>query len=76
MKITRISVYRALLPIPGGYTFAKGKAVTVADTTITRIDTDTGVVVNFRDPNYCPDSGGFHPVEIAIGPDGGTPTSQ
>lgn len=35
------------------------------------IDTSTGAVINFRDQQYCPDSGGYHPVEIAIGPDGG-----
>lgn len=35
------------------------------------IDTGTGVIVTFRDPDYCPDSGGYHPVEISIDPDGG-----
>lgn len=35
------------------------------------IDTGTGVIVGFKDPNYCPDSGGYHPVEISISPDGG-----
>ena len=51
------------------------------DTTTVRLmaesisdDTSTGVhessismiTLNFRDPNYGPESGGFHPVEIAI----------
>lgn len=34
------------------------------------IPPNAGAVINFRDPNYCPDSGGFHPVEIRINPDG------
>lgn len=34
------------------------------------IDTSNGVIVTFRDPQYCADSGGYHPVEIAIAPDG------
>lgn len=31
---------------------------------------ETGAVVSFRDPDHCPDSGGFHPVEVSISPDG------
>lgn len=31
---------------------------------------DTGAVLSFRDPNYSPQGGGFHPVEIAINLDG------
>ncbi len=27
---------------------------------------ETGVILNFRDPDYSPESGGFHPVEIYI----------
>ena len=29
-----------------------------------------GICLNFRDPHYGPERGGFHPVEIAIGADG------
>jgi len=29
-----------------------------------------GICLKFRDPDYGPERGGFHPVEIAIGPDG------
>lgn len=29
-----------------------------------------GVILNFRDPDYSPERGGYHPVEIAIGSDG------
>ena len=29
-----------------------------------------GVTLSFRDPNYSPERGGFHPVEICIAPGG------
>lgn len=31
---------------------------------------DTGATINFRDPDYSACTGGFHPVELGIGPDG------
>lgn len=31
---------------------------------------ETGAIITFRDPDHCPDTGGFHPVEIAVGPGG------
>lgn len=34
------------------------------------ITVDVGAIVTFRDPDYSPESGGYHPVEIAIGPGG------
>ncbi len=44
MKITRIAVYQLDVPLlHGGYRFAKDRLVTVADTTVVRIDTDEGV---------------------------------
>ncbi len=43
MKITSISVYKKDLPIIGGYQFAKGKRVDIADSTLVRIDTDAGL---------------------------------
>src|SRR5438105_1843413 len=44
MKITRISAYRADLPLhEGSYKWSGGKAVTVFDTTVVRVDTDEGV---------------------------------
>lgn len=30
------------------------------------IPAQTGVILNFRDPGYSPETGGFHPVEISI----------
>ncbi len=44
MKITRIAVHQVDVPLAdGGYTFAKGRHVATADTTVVRIDTDEGV---------------------------------
>ena len=34
------------------------------------VSTEQGIVINFRDKNYSPETGGFHPVEIAVNPDG------
>lgn len=31
---------------------------------------NSGAVITFRDPDYCADTGGFHPVEVAVTPDG------
>lgn len=30
----------------------------------------SGAVLSFRDPDFTPEAGGFHPVEIAVAPDG------
>src|SRR5262245_24080207 len=44
MKIQRISAYRVELPLhEGSYRWSGGKAVTVFDSTVARIDTDEGV---------------------------------
>lgn len=44
MKITRISVYRIVMPLKfGGYTWAKGKTLVEADSTVVRLDTDDGL---------------------------------
>jgi hypothetical protein len=34
------------------------------------IDISGGIILNFRDPHYSAESGGFHPEEIAIDRDG------
>lgn len=34
------------------------------------ISTSSGAVISFRDPDFTPETGGFHPVEIAVAPDG------
>jgi hypothetical protein len=33
-------------------------------------DVSNGVILNFRDPTYSAESGGLHPVEISIDPEG------
>ncbi len=44
MKIRRISAYRVELPLrEGSYRWSGGKAVTVFDSTVVRVDTDEGV---------------------------------
>jgi cis-L-3-hydroxyproline dehydratase len=45
MKITRITAYRVELPLQeGSYKWSGGKAVTVFDSTVVRVETDAGVV--------------------------------
>lgn len=44
MKIGRIRVYGVNLPVKGGrYAWSKGKSVSTVDTSIVRVDTDTGL---------------------------------
>ncbi|NNF65455.1 MAG: mandelate racemase/muconate lactonizing enzyme family protein [Acidimicrobiia bacterium] len=62
MKITRISVYQLdVRLLDGGYRFAKGRLVEVADTTVVRIDTDEGLVgwgeTTPLGPSYLPSYG-------------------
>ena len=33
-------------------------------------DTTEGVVLNFKDPSYSPERGGYHPVEVMVSADG------
>ncbi len=45
MRITRISAYRVELPLhEGSYKWSGGKAVTVFDSTVVRVETDAGLV--------------------------------
>jgi L-alanine-DL-glutamate epimerase-like enolase superfamily enzyme len=45
MRITRIAAYRVELPLhEGSYKWSGGKAVTVFDSTIVRVETDAGIV--------------------------------
>jgi hypothetical protein len=34
------------------------------------VDTSDGVILNFRDPDYSAESGGYHPVEICVNAQG------
>ena len=44
MRITRIAAYRVELPlVEGSYKWSGGKAVTVFDSTVVRVDTDEGI---------------------------------
>lgn len=36
----------------------------------TQFAAQSGAVLSFRDPDFTPEAGGFHPVEIAVAPDG------
>ena len=31
-----------------------------------KVDASSGVILNFRDSNYSPETGGYHPVEVMI----------
>jgi Protein of unknown function (DUF2787) len=44
------------------------KLVSILTTEIEKsgIDTSTGVIINFRDPDYNSETGGYHPVEISV----------
>ncbi len=33
------------------------------------VDPKDGIILNFRDPDYSAESGGYHPVEVMIGSD-------
>ena len=46
--------------------------VQVIDSVIHSADTPNGdgAIVNFRDPDYCAEKGGFHPVELSLSPSG------
>jgi hypothetical protein len=54
-------------PIPVSHQF-----IQLLETEIEKGGTDPkyGVILNFRDPDYSAESGGFHPVEIMISSDG------
>jgi hypothetical protein len=34
------------------------------------IEVDDGIIISFRDPDFTPEGGGFHPVEFALRKDG------
>jgi hypothetical protein len=36
----------------------------------TEVNTTEGVILNFRDPNYSAEDGGYHPVEICVNAQG------
>ncbi|GFO62329.1 DUF2787 family protein [Geomonas paludis] len=46
------------------------KLVAIIEQELSAMPTATGMVLSFRDPNYSPETGGFHRVEVAVAPDG------
>ena len=59
--------------IRDGYAIAlQAQFVDILDAVIADnpVDAEGGICLNFRDPHYGPERGGFHPVEIAIAADG------
>ena len=58
---------------PEGYVLPVTKALTTILQQLidqSTIDTSNGVVINFRDPDYSAEHGGYHPVEIALSANG------
>ena len=56
-------MHRDGCPLPVTRAFAAIVEETIAGA---GINSDHGIVLNFRDPTYSPGTGGFHPVEVAI----------
>ena len=55
--------------IRDGYAIAlQAQFVEILDAVIAAnpVDAEGGVCLNFRDPHYSPERGGYHPVEVAI----------
>jgi len=48
------------------------RLITIIETQIKKDDFDgsNGVILNFKDPDYSAEAGGYHPVEIAINSEG------
>ena len=61
----RINQHSCLLPISDALANIIHDEIVGAE-----VDTSSGVVINFRDPDYSAETGGFHPVEIAVRSDG------
>lgn len=55
--------------IQTGYPVAVSKqliAIIVKELEASQVDASSGFIQNFRDPDYSAESGGYHPVEIAV----------
>lgn len=46
------------------------KLISILEHELSTIPTAAGAILSFRDPKYSAESGGFHPVEVAVAPDG------
>jgi hypothetical protein len=59
--------------IQTGYPVAVSKklvAIITQEIKDTDIDTSKGFIINFRDPDYSAEQGGYHPVEISVDANG------
>lgn len=61
----KINQHSCLLPISDALATIINDEIVRAD-----VDTSNGVILNFKDPDYSAETGGFHPVEIAVRNDG------
>ncbi len=55
--------------IQTGYPVAVSKqlaAIIAQELEASQVDASLGFIINFRDPDYSAESGGYHPVEIAV----------
>lgn len=46
------------------------KLIAIIEHELSVMPTATGAVISFRDPRYSAETGGFHPVEVAVASDG------
>ena len=46
------------------------RLIKILNDTVSTADVDDGVIISFRDPDYTPESSGFHPVEVSISKEG------
>ena len=59
--------------IQSGYPVAVSKqlvAIIAQELEASQVDVSSGFIINFRDPDYSAESGGYHPVEIAVDENG------
>ncbi len=59
--------------IQTGYPVAVSKqlaAIIAQELEASQVDSSSGFIINFRDPDYSAESGGYHPVEIAVDENG------
>ncbi len=46
------------------------KLIAIIEQELSATPTSTGTILSFRDPKYSAETGGFHPVEVAVALDG------
>lgn len=58
-----MTIDKQVFPFPLSSAFV---AILEAEIAKAAVPSGSGVTLSFRDPGYCPETGGFHPVEIRI----------